>query len=103
MSPEKKQQIADVIKSFGDSGATALQVAEVIGVHASGVRRQICELRDNGELVVVARITRNKTPVYALRGAALLDDGADVFEQCRQNWQGYSIHKIFGSAQRAPA
>lgn len=30
---------------------------------------------------------------------ALECSGNDIFDECRQNWQGYRIHKIFGSAR----
>lgn len=30
---------------------------------------------------------------------ALACNGNEIFDECRQNWGGYYIHKIFGSAQ----
>lgn len=100
MSPEKKAQILGVIESMGEKGATVRQVADAMNIGISGVGRYMCELRDAGEIKVVGRVSRVKTPVYMVGNDASLCDGVDIFEQCRQNWRGYSIHKIFGSASR---
>lgn len=33
------------------------------------------------------------------KALALASNGNDIFDNCRQNWGGYHIHKIFGSAR----
>ena len=61
------------------------------------MRSAIQAMRQRGELVAVDKVRGR--PVYELRAPHTLP----IFEQCRQNWQGYRIHKVFGAAGRVTA
>lgn len=61
---------------------------------------------------VIANVGRPYHPIYQLRRGEInlkpvkpasvrqvrARQSASITEQCRQQWQGYQIHKIFGSA-----
>lgn len=78
-------------------------------VTMSGIKAALPELTENqvssavGELRRTGRIVRvdrgGNTATYELRA----DPKLPIAEQCRQNWSGYHIHKIFGSAGRVTA
>lgn len=80
------------------------QVVEMIGCKRTAVCNAVIYLRDKGALTVTRRVNHSMYFKESAPGALrALRAKSDIFDQCRQNWQGYSIHKIFGSAQRAPA
>ncbi|TKV08240.1 hypothetical protein FDX19_15495 [Citrobacter sp. wls619] len=54
-------------------------------------------------LVENVTVGRGGKPSTYKLGRLALNQGGSIFDQCRQNWSGYAIHKIFGSASRAPA
>lgn len=56
-------------------------------------------------LVTQGRIYRAMPGTFAIgNGTGTPPSGVPtIFDQCRKNWSGYHIHKIFGSASRATA
>jgi DNA-binding transcriptional regulator PaaX len=61
------------------------------------IRTQLRSMVKSGELV----ITRPDRGYAGLYSRVPEQAPNDVFNECRQNWQGYQIHKIFGSGARA--
>ncbi|EAT3568270.1 hypothetical protein DMH99_09995 [Salmonella enterica] len=70
---------------------------EVSGFTANQVKSAVAEMRRTGRIVRVDK--GGNTATYELRA----DPKLPITEQCRQNWRGYQIHKIFGSAGRVTA
>ncbi|MBF4179686.1 hypothetical protein [Lelliottia nimipressuralis] len=101
MSPDKKSQILTALASFGGAGATVADLAKKLQEHRSGPARCILEMRKTGEVVQVGTVSG--AAVYAPSGSAVAEATMSIFDQCRQNWRGYHIHKIFGSAGRVSA
>lgn len=101
MSPKKKAQILSAIASFGDAGVTVSTLARTLKVCDSGVARYVLELRRAGEVAQMGVTEATRAPIYIVSSGAEVPAGIDIFEQCRATWQGYRIHKIFGSARAA--
>lgn len=77
---------------------TMAQVRDALpGLTPNQVASAVAEMRRTGRIVRVDK--GGNTAVYELRA----DPKLPVTEQCRQNWSGYHIHKIFGSAGRVTA
>ncbi|EBD8879639.1 winged helix-turn-helix domain-containing protein [Salmonella enterica subsp. arizonae serovar 13,23:gz51:-] len=103
ISEEKRQQILTAIESFGASGATVKQLSEKIHIGTSGTASYVCRLRRDGYIIEIGKVPTRSTPIYVVNNGKYQPEGPDIFEQCRANWQGYQIHKIFGSASRHTA
>lgn len=82
--------------------ATAADVAKAMpGVKPASISAALSTSVNKGDLFVLVK-RKGRTPsVYASVVEVETDDSNHVCEECRQNWQGYHIHKIFGSASRA--
>ncbi|MFP5932945.1 winged helix-turn-helix domain-containing protein [Salmonella sp. 741265069_HSA] len=103
ISEEKRQQILSALESFGANGATVKQLSEKIHIGTSGTASYVCRLRRAGYIIEIGKVPTRSTPIYVVNNGKYLPDEPDIFEQCRANWQGYQIHKIFGSAGRVTA
>ncbi|EBU7764559.1 winged helix-turn-helix domain-containing protein [Salmonella enterica subsp. enterica serovar Rovaniemi] len=103
ISDEKRQYILDALESFGDNGATVKQLSERIHIGTSGTASYVCRLRRAGYIIEIGKVPTRSTPIYVVNNGKYQSDEPDIFEQCRANWQGYQIHKIFGSASRQVA
>ncbi|AKW16652.1 hypothetical protein SEESL791_016310 [Salmonella enterica subsp. enterica serovar Sloterdijk str. ATCC 15791] len=103
ISDEKRQYILDALESFGDNGATVKQLSEKIHIGTSGTASYVCRLRRAGYIIEIGKVPTRSTPIYAVNNGKYQPDEPDIFEQCRANWQGYKIHKIFGRASRHAA
>ncbi|HCR0680434.1 TPA: hypothetical protein OMT00_001637 [Klebsiella aerogenes] len=62
----------------------------------------VSNLFQRGELIPVGHRIGNKPQVFRLKRKMASED-LDIVEQCKCNWQGYQIHKIFGSGGRVSA
>lgn len=107
MSPQKRIEVLRALKLFGKAGATNRQLAKALGKHARTASHYTCALEKLGDIIDVGRSSE-----FAAERIFAINDGSpdidtpnepSIFEQCRQNWQGYRIHKIFGSAGRVTA
>lgn len=79
------------------------QVVEQLGCKRTSTATALQRLVARN-LLVITKVVGNQR-FYQEAGKAALEElkKPDIFEQCRQNWSGYAIHKIFGSASRAAA
>lgn len=108
MNQEKRERLLGLIARRGAAGCTTGELAEETGVSDPRMTRDFAELRDSGYIVAIGKV-KNRTGKRGRVACYHINDGAaetlepDIFEQCRANWQGYKIHKIFGSASRASA
>lgn len=81
---------------------TAELVCQSTGVSRSQVMAASHKMRKNGEIILRERNWRTNVyiPADDEEGKPVSRDGVNtIFQECRQNWQGYRIHKIFGSAR----
>ncbi|MGR4047902.1 hypothetical protein [Kosakonia cowanii] len=78
-------------------------VADAYGLKRSVINGASHKMRQNGEIALDRRVWRTHfyVPVHQDDDEkAVSSSGTNtVFEECRRNWQGYYIHKIFGSAR----
>lgn len=119
----KKGELIDAIMARikRNGSDTVRDASKATGLELSRVRKMFKALADAGEIVCIG--CNNHAKVYAIKekepepglepepirqqikqaGSARTTDGLSTIEQCRQNWSGYHIHKIFGSAGRVTA
>ena len=82
-------------------------VAEATGVKPSAIRGASHKMRVAGEIMLDKRVWRSNFYVPAINADDEEDKPIDrsgvntIFDECRRNWSGYRIHKIFGSGARA--
>ena len=100
MSPEKRAEVLRALHLFGREGATNAQLSKVLRRTPSGVAGYMRELVKDGAVFIIGHAERTKAPTFVMTEGQSIPPVEDIFEQCRQNWQGYHIHKIFGSASR---
>ncbi|EAR7791790.1 hypothetical protein NUC16_003198 [Salmonella enterica] len=91
-----QQAVTDVFSTRATATMEQLR-EEVSGFTANQVKSAVAEMRRTGRIVRVDK--GGNTATYELRA----DPKLPITEQCRQNWRGYQIHKIFGSAGRVTA
>lgn len=103
MTPRQQQKILNVLASFGESGATVSQAAHRACISHGGMAGYIRELRAAGLVMGMGMAPDNRSPMYAIGDEVVIEPEQSIFDQCRQNWQGYQVHKIFGSTSRATA
>lgn len=103
MTPKQQQKILSVIASFGSGGATVSQAAHSANISHGGMAGYIRELRAAGLVKGMGMAPDNRSPMYAVGADVVIEPEQSIFDQCRQNWQGYWVHKIFGSAGRVAA
>lgn len=95
MRKNKRAEVIRALHLYGIEGATVRQVSVVIHRTMSGTAGYLRELVKSGEAVVIGR--KGCAPVYALRAGVEVEPEKDIFEQCRENWSGYQVHKVFGA------
>lgn len=76
-------------------------VADAYGLKRSVINGASHKMRQNGEIVLDRRVWRTYfyVPVISDEKAVSRPSTNTVFEECRRNWQGYYIYKIFWSAR----
>lgn len=89
-----KTEIRKYLAAGHDTFTTA-EIFAVTGLPIKRISTAANEMRKSGEVVIESRIWR-KT-VY--RSSRSVEQKNTICDECRQNWQGYQIHKIFGSAR----
>ncbi|MDT0637678.1 ArsR family transcriptional regulator [Citrobacter werkmanii] len=96
-----KDIIMDFLNENGDS--TAQQIVDAHPeVNYNTVATMITKLRHLNMIETKIPGRGGRPAVYGLGLPDASLDG-DIFEQCKRNWGGYHIHKIFGSAGRVSA
>ncbi|POU03503.1 hypothetical protein C3369_06660 [Escherichia sp. ESNIH1] len=99
----KQKAIIEFIEANGT--ATPRQIRKLL---ACDIREAYDRLKRLGMAGIIKNIGKPKHPEYQLvqRWQAKIKQSKptkqaapSVAEVCRQNWQGYEIHKIFGSAR----
>lgn len=103
MTPRQQQRILAILASFGESGATVSQAASQACISHGGMAGYLRQLRAAGLITYMGMTPDNRAPIYAVGTGVVIEPEPSIFDQCRQNWQGYQIHKIFGSASRTTA
>lgn len=79
------------------------QIVERLGLRRTSTATALQRLVARN-LLVITKVVGNQRFYQEAEKAALEElKKPDIFEQCRQNWRGYHIHKIFGSTSRATA
>ena len=107
MNSENQQKVISFLQE--SKRATARQLAKVLGRDSTGAWNILMHLLRKGiikrcgtakfpemglALGWESKVCRRKTPPRQQRARQAV---ADV---CRKNWQGYGIHKIFGSSRK---
>lgn len=117
---ERSQQVQEIIALVKSQGRlTAAQAAAHFPLCNDTIHRRFGETYATGEVIrhdrcglfrdeqalneyLMARPKRRYGQMRVkaeAKALALASNGNDIFDECRQNWQGYQIHKIFGSAR----
>lgn len=91
-----KTAIRDYLAA-GHSTFTTAEVSAATGIPAKTLSSAAFHMFRSGELVIENRTWRTVT--YRAGTDFDREDRNIIFDECRQNWQGYRIHKIFGSAR----
>lgn len=96
-----RDMIMDYLSENGT--ATAQQIVDANPeVNYNTVATMITKLRHLNMVVTSIPGVGGRAAVYGLGLSDASLDG-DIFEQCKRNWGGYHIHKIFGCSQRVAA
>lgn len=95
MTTGKRADVLRALKLYGAEGATASQVAKIIHRSPSGAAGYLRELKKGGYVAIIGR--KRCAPIYAIKHGVEIEPEVDIFEQCRNNWSGYQIHKVFGA------
>lgn len=82
---------------------SAARISKVLRRTPSGVAGYMRELVASGAVSIIGYAERTKAPTFVLAEGQSIPVEADIFDECRANWRGYHIHKIFGSAGRMSA
>ncbi|UGS47893.1 hypothetical protein JMT66_09745 [Kosakonia cowanii] len=99
----KQKAIVEFIETNGP--ATPRQIRKLLGCD---IREAYDRLKRLGMAGIVKNIGKPKHPEYQLvqrwqekikQPKQRLPAAPSAADVCRQNWQGYEIHKIFGSAR----
>lgn len=99
----KQKAIVKFIETNGP--ATPRQIRKLLGCD---IREAYDRLKRLGMAGIVKNIGKPKHPEYQLvqrwqekikRPKPRIPAAPSAADVCRQNWQGYEIHKIFGSAR----
>ena len=86
-----------------DKGTRAEIAAMFPQLGRGGIDSMISNMSARGQLSIAAQRSNNSPAVYKLNKQEDASRDLDIVEQCRQNWQGYRIHKVFGAAGRVTA
>lgn len=117
-------QLKDISAALGCKAYLCGQeISSLLGITESATRRMLNYLVKTGQLFLSPGIgyflnekaslkwkatrPRSKRPMRQvvrfeaanLHPVEILPGNNTIFEECRQNWQGYQIHKAFGSAR----
>lgn len=95
MKQSKRAEVFRALHLYGKEGATVRQISIAINRTKSGTAGYLRELVKDGLAMVIGRT--GSAPIYAVKKGAEIEPEVDIFEQCRQNWSGYQIHKVFGA------
>ncbi|MGK3630402.1 hypothetical protein ACSLOU_00645 [Enterobacter cloacae] len=95
MRKNKRAEVIRALHLYGIEGATVRQVSIIIHREMSGTAGYLRGLVKDGVAVVIGR--KGCAPIYALNKGVEIEPVVDIFEQCRQNWSGYQVHKVFGA------
>lgn len=77
--------------------ATVSQISQAFpGVSYSGIAWALKTLTDKGQVEIV-KMRTGRAPAIYRAGRELAMEDLPIVEQCRRNWIGYRIHKVFGS------
>ncbi|QKN82213.1 hypothetical protein [Scandinavium goeteborgense] len=83
--------------------ATVSQISEMYpDVSYSGIAWALKSLTDKGQVEVI-KMRTGRTPAIYRAGRELAMEDLPITEQCRRNWHGYHIHKVFGSGGKVRA
>lgn len=77
-------------------------VVEATGVKKTAIQGALHKMRLAGEIMVDRRVWRTcfyvPVEVDDKEAKPVNHSGVNtIFDECRRNWQGYQVHKIFGS------
>ncbi|MGK9173226.1 DUF977 family protein [Yokenella regensburgei] len=112
----REQLIREIIALVKSRGRlTTSEAAKHFGIEQETMRRRFLDAGATGEVIRFEKfgLFRNKKTIAEynisrarrpygqrrLKIEAMQRNGNGIFDECRQNWQGYRIHKIFGSAR----
>lgn len=95
MKQGKRAEVIRALKLYGVEGATVRQISIIIHRTPSGTAGYLRELVKDGSAMVIGRT--GCAPIYALKKGVEVEPEKDIFEQCRENWGGYQVHKVFGA------
>lgn len=95
MKGDKRERILRILKTYGAQGATVRQISIAVHRTPSGTAGYLRALVADGLVSVVGRT--GCAPIYALKAGVEVKPEKDIFEQCRENWHGYRVHKVFGA------
>ncbi|SCC65616.1 hypothetical protein [Kosakonia oryziphila] len=94
-----KEAIEWYLKEYGYF--TCELVAESTGVKKTAIQGAAHKMRAAGEIMLDKRVWRSNFYVPAPEedeDKPIDRSGVNtIFDECRHNWQGYQVHKIFGS------
>lgn len=83
--------------------ATVSQISEAYpAVSYSGIAWALKALTEKGQVEVIKMRTGRTAAIYRA-GRKLAMENLPITEQCRRNWRGYHIHKIFGAGGKVKA
>ena len=99
--PSAKRNFIQAVIAL-NPGITRREIAGVIGEPdaAKRIEHLLRRLVINGSVIAHQLEHRGAERAYYSHADAHLVPVADVFEECRANWAGYIIHKIFGAGGR---
>lgn len=78
-------------------GVSRREIAQVMGVNTKAIEHLL------RRLIVIGVVTRldddlyGRPPRYYLTSDSALMPVPNVCDECRANWAGYKIHKVFGA------
>lgn len=76
---------------------TVSQISEVFpSVSCASIAWALKSLTEKGQLEIVKMRTGRTAAIYRA-GREPVMENLPIAEQCRRNWHGYRIHKVFGS------
>lgn len=86
-------------------GCTVMDISCALQVDLKSMHRHLHRLAANGQLVRQRPGTKWHFTITDAGRAAMIPAAAEkqvnvVCDECRQHWQGYQIHKIFGSGAK---
>ncbi|ASG63918.1 hypothetical protein CEW81_18190 [Kluyvera genomosp. 3] len=101
-----EKYVKNAVLDFLD-GAERFTITDIIkatGYREPSVRSVLIRMIDSG-IIKKVDIGTDRRMIYEVVSEETLfnvtaSEKMDIFDQCRANWQGYKLHKVFGSAGR---